>query len=192
MMENSCAKSGKERENVMPLDGGDEYVALARETIDAFVAHGKKIDAPEGLPEDMTTRRAGVFVSLKEHGNLRGCIGTISPTCPTIAEEIIQNAISACSSDPRFDPVTVDELDSLDVSVDVLSDAEPITSKAELDVKRYGVIVTKGFRRGLLLPNLEGVDTVDEQIAITLRKAGISSVSDYQMERFEVVRHEIL
>ena len=175
-------------DGIMP--GVDEYIMLARATIDAFVSDGRTIDKTEGLPDEMTTRRAGVFVSLKMHGRLRGCIGTISPTRETLADEIIQNAISACSRDPRFDPVTPEELGSLDVSVDVLSEAEPIASKDELDVNRYGVIVSKGFRKGLLLPNLEGVDTVDEQLSIALQKAGIYGASDYKMERFEVVRHE--
>ena len=134
-------------------------------------------------------RRAGVFVSLKKDGRLRGCIGTIQAVQSSIAEEIIQNAVSACSRDPRFDPVMPEELEQLSISVDVLGDTERINSPKELDVKRYGVVVTNGYRRGLLLPNLEGVDTVDEQIAIARQKAGIGEKEEVELERFEVVRH---
>ena len=122
-------------------------------------------------------------------GELRGCIGTIAATTDCIAEEIIQNAISASTKDPRFNPIAEEELPFLDISVDVLGDAEEIASPAELDVKRYGVIVTKGFRRGLLLPDLEGVDTVEDQISIAKRKAGIYPEEKVKLERFEVIRH---
>ena len=139
----------------------------------------------------LLTERAGTFVSIKKRGELRGCIGTISPMKNSLAEEIVDNAISACSRDPRFDPVAAGELSDLTVSVDVLSEAEPIATRDELDVKRYGVIVSKGYRRGLLLPNLEGVDTIEYQLRIALSKAGIHPSERYNMERFEVVRHEI-
>ena len=127
---------------------------------------------------------------MKLDGSLRGCIGTISPTTSSIADEIIRNAISAGTEDPRFPPVTEDELSRLEYSVDVLGKAEKIESMDELDPLRYGVIVSKGHRRGLLLPNLEGVETAEKQISIALRKAGISPNEDYQLERFEVVRHK--
>ena len=121
---------------------------------------------------------------------MRGCIGTIAPVRSTLAEEIIENAISASTRDPRFIPVTVDELDRLEYSVDVLSPAEPIDSPEQLDVKRYGVIVTNGGRRGLLLPNLDTIDTVEEQISIAKRKAGIAENEPVKLQRFEVVRHK--
>ena len=123
-------------------------------------------------------------------GNLRGCIGTILPTCECIADEIIQNAISAGTEDPRFYPVTEDELSRIEYSVDVLDVSQPIQSIEELDTKRYGVIVTKGKKRGLLLPNLDGIDTPDKQVSIALQKAGILPGEKYTMERFEVVRHK--
>lgn len=167
----------------------DAYVALARRTIEAY-ARGEEPELPDGLPEDMLTRRAGTFVSIHENGKLRGCIGTISASCKNIAEEILHNAISACSKDPRFDPIQPDELPYLNISVDVLSPAEHIDSPDELDVRRYGVIVTNGYRRGLLLPNLDGVDTVDQQISIAKRKAGIATYESCELQRFEVVRHE--
>jgi AmmeMemoRadiSam system protein A/AmmeMemoRadiSam system protein B len=167
----------------------DPYVQLAADTLEAYVRTGRKIGVPEGLPDEMYTRRAGVFVSLKKYGELRGCIGTIGPTTKNIAEEIIQNAISAGTRDPRFLPVEERELPDLVYSVDVLGEPEPIKSKAELDVKKYGVIVRSGYRSGLLLPNLDGVDSVDYQVDIALRKAGIGNNEPYKMERFEVVRH---
>lgn len=138
----------------------------------------------------LLSERAGAFVSIKKNGDLRGCIGTIEPYRSNLAEEIIGNAISACSRDPRFDPIQPRELAELSISVDVLSEAEPVDSPAQLDVLRYGVIVAKGYRRGLLLPNLEGVDTVEYQLRIALSKAGISPSENYTIQRFEVVRHD--
>ena len=170
-------------------DGEDEYVRLARQSLEAYVRRREKIMQPEGLPAEMD-KRAGVFVSLKKDGRLRGCIGTISPTKPTIADEIINNAISAGTGDPRFEPVTADELDALVYSVDILGEPEPAALMDDLDAARYGVIVTKGMQRGLLLPNLDGVDTPQQQVDIALQKAGISQNESYTMERFEVVRHK--
>ena len=170
----------------------DPYVILAKNTIDLYIREGK-IYQPEidELTEEMRNERAGAFVSIHEDGDLRGCIGTITPTRNTLAEEIISNAISAATRDPRFPAITIPELDRLEISVDVLTEAEPVASYDELDVKRYGVIVEKGFRRGLLLPDLEGVDTVEYQVAIAKRKAGIGEAErGVKMYRFEVIRHE--
>lgn len=167
----------------------DAYVSLARETIEEYIRHGKKIEIPQGLPEEMYNRRAGVFVSIKEEGRLRGCIGTIQAVQSSIAKEIIDNAVSASTRDPRFQPIEEGELDKLTISVDVLGETEKINSIDKLDVKRYGVVVTKGYKRGLLLPNLDGVDTVEEQVAIAKRKAGIREQEEVSLERFEVVRH---
>ena len=181
---------GRAPERERRKESEDAYVRLARQTIEAYVGERKQISIPRDLPEEMYESRAGVFVSLKEEGRLRGCIGTIAPVQKNIAEEIIANAISASTKDPRFHPVQSDELDKLVYSVDVLGTPEAITSPDELDVKRYGVIVTKGRKRGLLLPNLDGVDTVEDQITIAKQKAGISTYDDaVQLERFEVVRH---
>ena len=170
--------------------GEDGYVSLARHAVEYFISNGSDMPLPGGLPDDMTNRRAGVFVSLKKDGELRGCIGTISPTEPSIALEIIRNARLACSEDPRFMPVEKDELPHIIYSVDVLGETERIASPDELDVKRYGVIVSYHGRRGLLLPNLEGVDTVSDQIDIARRKGGIAKDDSYTLERFEVVRHK--
>ena len=168
----------------------DPWVKLARLSLETYVRTGKQLDTlPDGLPGEMTGRAAGAFVSLHTHGQLRGCIGTTGPTTASVAWEIVQNAVSACSMDPRFAPVRADELDSLEYSVDVLGVPEPIDSPAQLDVKRYGVIVSCGGRRGLLLPDLEGVDTVEQQIDIARQKGGISAREHYTLERFEVVRH---
>jgi AmmeMemoRadiSam system protein A len=172
----------------------DPYVSLARDTIESYVKTGKKPSlisaAYADIPDDMRRRKAGVFVSIHKEGRLRGCIGTISAVYSCIGQEIIENAVAASTRDPRFNPIKQDELPVLEINVDVLSDAEDISSKDELDVKRYGVIVTKGYKRGLLLPNLDGVDTVDEQISIALRKAGLSEDEEgYSLQRFEVVRH---
>ncbi|BAK44510.1 AmmeMemoRadiSam system protein A [Eggerthella sp. YY7918] len=169
----------------------DPYVALARESVEGYVRTGSLIARPSSLPPELTDERAGVFVSLHKGGELRGCIGTIAPTTGCVADEIIRNGVAAASEDPRFMPVRADELDELSYSVDVLFTPMPISSADELDPQRYGVIVTKGMRRGLLLPNLEGVDTVADQVAIAKRKAGIDPAdTDVELERFEVVRHD--
>ncbi|MBR0397484.1 MAG: AmmeMemoRadiSam system protein A [Eubacterium sp.] len=168
----------------------DPYVRLARQSLESYILKRQKIRVPEELPEEMKTRQAGVFVSIHKHDRLRGCIGTILPTTGSIAEEIIRNAISASTQDPRFEPITPDELKWLDVSVDVLGDPEQINSIDELDVRRYGVIVTSGARRGLLLPDLDGVDTPEQQVSIARRKGGIDEDEPVVLERFEVIRHQ--
>ena len=168
----------------------DPYVKLARASVEHYILHHKKLPLPQDLPSELVSRRAGAFVSIHEHGRLRGCIGTIAPVQDSLAQEIIDNAVSASTRDPRFDPIKADELAWLEISVDVLGDPEPISSPGELDVKRYGVIVTKGRKRGLLLPDLDGVDTVEQQISIAKSKAGIAEWDrNVQLQRFEVVRH---
>ena len=168
----------------------DPWVQLARLSLETYVRTGKILDKlPDDLPDAMTEEKAGAFVSLHIGERLRGCIGTTAPTTRSVAWEIVQNAVSACSRDPRFPPVRGSELDSLEYSVDVLGAPEPIISASQLDVKRYGVIVSCGARRGLLLPDLDGVDTVERQIDIARQKGGISAVEKYRLERFEVVRH---
>lgn len=165
----------------------DPYVRLAAAAIETYVRHQQIISPPEGLPPRMK-ERAGVFVSLKKRGNLRGCIGTFLPTEETIAHEVIANAIKSASADPRFPPVHEEELTELDYSVDLLS--EPETCQEEdLDPKRYGVIVESGWRRGLLLPDLPGVKTVDQQLEIARMKAGIGLEEPVHLYRFTVERH---
>ncbi len=163
----------------------DPYVRLARRSLESYIRTGRIIKPNDDLPKEMLDNKAGVFVSIKKDGQLRGCIGTIAATRKNIAEEIIYNAISAGVKDPRFIPVDESELEDLVYSVDVLKEPEPVRSIDELDTRRYGVIVRSGRRSGLLLPDLEGVDTPQQQIEIALRKAGIRSDESYTIERFE-------
>jgi len=166
-----------------------DYVAVAREAVEAYVKERRQIDIPEWLPYKLSDFRAGTFVSIKKQGQLRGCIGTILPTQRNVVEEIIHNAIHASTRDPRFEPVSKDELADLVYSVDLLSEPQKIGSINELDVKKYGVIVSKDYRKGLLLPDLEGIDTPAEQVSIALQKAGISPFESYEMQRFKVTRY---
>lgn len=180
----------KEAERLQARKAGeDEYVRLARLSVETFIKTHQSARLPLDVSKELTSRRAGVFTTLYKKGQLRGCIGTTAPTTENVAEEILQNGISACTRDPRFSPVTETELPYLEYSVDVLGAPEEIASPAQLDVKRYGVIVSCGRRRGLLLPDLDGVDSVEEQIAIACRKGGIAPGERVRLQRFEVVRH---
>jgi len=165
-------------------------IKLAKDTVELYVREGKILEVnEEKLPPELR-QRAGVFVCLKIKGNLRGCIGTFHPMEPTIAHETVRNAISAASCDPRFGCVNADELDSIEYTVDVLTPPEKVSSKSALDPRRYGVIVQAGQRRGLLLPDLEGVDTADYQVSIAMQKAGIAPGTAVSLFRFEVKRYE--
>ncbi len=166
----------------------DACIQLAKDSLEKYVRTGKRLSRPDDLPDWMTTQRAGAFVSLHKNGDLRGCIGTFMPWSDCVADEIITMAVEAGTQDPRFLPVKADELPDLEYNVDILSAPEP-ADKTQLDAKRYGVIVTNGYRRGLLLPDLEGVDTPGQQIAIALQKAGIRPDEPYVLERFTVERH---
>lgn len=168
----------------------DPYVRLARESLTTYLETGEEYSGiPDYITDEMKHTRRGVFVSLKKNGELRGCIGTIFPTTDSIAEEIIRNAVEAGLNDPRFYQVEKDELMDIDFSVDVLT--EPQTAcKDELNPEEYGVIVRCKGKTGLLLPALEGVDTVDEQLSIALKKAGINPREEYSIEKFKVIRHK--
>jgi AmmeMemoRadiSam system protein A len=165
-------------------------VQLAKEAIESYVQQGQTVQSQRGLAPEMETR-AGTFVSIHKHGVLRGCIGTIEPTQANVAQEVIENAISAATQDPRFPPVVPEELADLDIKVDVLGEPEPVDGLEALDPKRYGVIVksARDWRRGLLLPDLEGVDTVEYQVDVARRKAGIRPDEPIELYRFEVVRY---
>ncbi len=163
-------------------------VRLAKETVETYVKEGKT-PQPEELSPEMKPR-AGVFVSIHKLGELRGCIGTFEPNEDNVAEEIITNAVSSATRDPRFPPIAPNELKDLDYSVDVLTTPEPIDSQDQLDPKKYGVIVECEGRRGLLLPDLEGVDSVDYQIDICRQKAGIAPDEPIKLYRFEVRRYK--
>lgn len=166
----------------------NSYVSLAKKAIISYVEKGAVIST-ENLSD---TKQAGCFVSIhkKTSGELRGCIGTILPTCKNLSAEIINNAISTCQ-DPRFEPIAKDELDNLDVSVDILSEPEPIATPKSLDTKKYGVIVkAKDGRTGLLLPDLEGVDDPMYQVAIAREKAGVNANEPIFLYRFSVKRYK--
>jgi len=167
------------------------YLGLARKSLEHRVETGRRMTLAEAgdLPQEMLSNRAGAFVSLHINGQLRGCIGTISATTNCIAEEILRNAVSAGVHDPRFPPVSAEELPRLSYKVDVLDEPEDISGPDELDVKQYGVIVTSGYKSGLLLPNLDGVDSVAYQIEIACQKAGIAPGEEFSMQRFKVTRH---
>ncbi|HEY3318703.1 MAG TPA: AmmeMemoRadiSam system protein A [Coriobacteriia bacterium] len=177
------------RKGGAPGDDESVPVALARRTINTYVRYGTVIDLEEQT-DDLLASSAGAFVSLHtRNGDLRGCIGTITPYRENLAEEIAHNAIQAATCDPRFPPLTPEELDDLDVSVDVLHEPEHVSDVDALDPKTYGVIVTNGRRRGLLLPDLEGVETPEAQVSIAMQKAGIPPGEPIGLERFKVDRY---
>ncbi len=163
-------------------------VKLARETVESYIREGK-MPRPGDITPEMK-EKAGVFVSIHKHGELRGCIGTFEPTRKNVADEIMVNAISSATRDPRFLPVAPDELKDLDYSVDVLTRPEPVESQDQLDPKKYGVIVECGWRRGLLLPDLEGVESVEHQIDICRQKADIGPDEPVKLYRFQVKRYK--
>lgn len=185
---------GESVEEVEPEAEPDSEVELmldlARAAVESHVRDGRTLASPAPLPPTLH-RTAGAFVCLKRGGQLRGCIGTIRPTQDDLASEVIQNAISAATRDPRFPPVAVDELSTLRYSVDVLEAPEPVASLSDLDPQEYGVIVRSGSRSGVLLPHLEGVDTVEHQLHIARQKAGIPDQDPHQeISRFRVRRYE--
>ncbi len=187
----------RKRKLAAAQDESDCYVKLARASLTRYITTGRKLtlqdkeerELLESLPAEMTEKRAGAFVSIHKNGRLRGCIGTIGPVTDSVAQEIIENAVSASVRDPRFSPIREAELPFLEIHVDVLGKPEPISSMEELDVKRYGVIVSCGAKRGLLLPDLDGVEDVETQVSIAMQKGGIRPSEPYTLQRFEVIRH---
>ena len=180
----------KERNNIQEKRSkSDEYVQLAINTIYEYIKTGKVIEIPNTTSEELLENRRGVFVSIHMFNQLRGCIGTIYPTCENVAEEIINNAISASTRDNRFTPIIEEELDYLDINVDVLQEPEEIDNKNQLDIKKYGVIVSSGYKKGLLLPDIPGIESIDQQIEIAKRKGNIQDNEDIKLQRFEVIRH---
>ncbi len=192
----AAAAFGKEERGPVESDGvakqttgEDTLPTLARVAVETFIQHGTLIEPPRDA-SGLLSAHAACFVSLKTlDGQLRGCIGTIEPANDTLADEVIANAINAATRDPRFSPVSADELADLRYSVDVLSAAEPAKLE-DLNPAIFGVIVgdESGSRRGLLLPDLEGVDTVRKQVEIAARKAGIPTGAPLQISRFRVSR----
>jgi AmmeMemoRadiSam system protein A len=163
-------------------------VRLAKRTVETLVRKGEVV-RPKRLSPEMK-ERAGVFVSIHKRGELRGCIGTFEPQYANVAEEIVANAIGSATRDPRFSPVIKSELRHLDYSIDVLSQPEPVASTEQLDPRKYGVIVEAGWRKGLLLPDLEGVDKAEQQVNICRLKAGIDPDEEVKLYRFEVKRYK--
>lgn len=167
-------------------------VQLAHRAIEVYVREGEHLEPPDTAELTAEMRaRAGTFVSLHEEGELRGCVGTFLPRRANVAEEVIENAIASATYDPRFPPVIASELDHLEISVDVLTEPEPIESMAELDPQVYGVIVAdlNNERRGLLLPALDQVKTAEQQVAIARQKAFIGPREPVKLYRFRVNRY---
>ena len=180
--------NSKKKEHLKRMEHGNAYTKLARKSLEYYYENGTIFQDFKSLTKELQEERRGVFVSLKKHGELRGCIGTIAPVTSCVGEEIIRNAVSSATADPRFPKVKKEELLEIDISVDILYEAEE-TTKEGLDPKIYGVIVSTEDSRGLLLPNLEGVETVDHQLSIALQKGGISPKENYKIKRFKVERY---
>ena len=162
------------------------FAALARRAIESNLRGDPSPEAGAELSDHEST---GVFVSIKKGGVLRGCIGTILPVTESLADEVTQNAVSAATRDPRFPPMSPEELEQVTISVDVLTTPEPVASPGDLDPARYGVIVLSGPRKGVLLPDLPGIDTVQKQLGIAKQKAGIGTDEECELFRFEVKRY---
>lgn len=171
------------------LEKESTFVKLARRAIENYLGLNDKNVIDNSIPVEVLKQKAGVFVSLKQNGALRGCIGTIGPTKDNLALEIVDNAIKAAFEDPRFPEVEKDEIENLTITVDILMKPEVITDLGLLDTKKYGVIISTEYKRGLLLPNLESINTIDEQIKIAKNKGSITSDEEVTIERFEVVRY---
>lgn len=163
-------------------------VDLAVKSVQHYLRHREWLPCPADIPDELK-KRAGVFVSIKNQKNLRGCIGTITPVEDNLALEIIRNAIHAATEDPRFSPITSDEIPYLSFSVDVLTPMEKVKNPADLDCKKYGLLLKSGHKQGVLLPDLEGVPTVEEQIRICRKKARMNTDEPVEMFRFQVIRY---
>ncbi len=173
-----------------PAAAGEEIVALARAAVEAFLREGRWITEPPLSQERWRATRAGAFISIFDgEAMLRGCIGTLEPTQPNVLAEVISNAIAAATRDPRFTPVRVGELPQLRYKVDVLGEPEPIANVSQLQPQRYGVVVECGQRRGILLPDLNDVESAEEQVAIARQKGGIGPDEPVTLHRFEVERY---
>ena len=175
-------------------------VNLTKLAVESYIKENKIIKPPANLPKEFSRsefaellkRKAGTFVTIEKNGELRGCIGTYLPIRANIAEEIIHNAITAATRDFRFDPIQEKELPDLSYTVYILSEPELMKDLREFDPKKYGIIVRTApimspdgtdvvfnghfmAKTGLLLPDLEGVDTVKQQLAIACQKGGIDA-----------------
>jgi AmmeMemoRadiSam system protein A len=176
----------------------NQYVLLAQRAVENYIREGKIISPPQDLPKEFLERKSAIFVTIEKDGKLKGCIGTYLPTRPNMAEEIISNAIAAATEDYRFTPIKEQELPHLSYTISVLSMPEQIRNLKELDPKKYGVIVKsfsteepqKTLKTGLLLPDLEGVDSVEKQVLIACEKAGINAKKEkIAVFRFTIEKH---
>ena len=181
----------KDKERVSKIiEAEDKYVSLARKAVEELVLNDKKLEVTDDVDEELTSKKAAVFVTIKTGKQLRGCVGTLQPDKDTVAEEIIQNAMNAAGNDPRFAHISKDELDRMEITVDVIGEFEEIFTDDMLNVHKYGVMVTKGRKKGVLLPNQAGLETTEQQVAIAKQNAGLRPKDKVKMERFEVVRHK--
>lgn len=174
---------------IFPHEVGPILTNLARKSIEYYLIHRTYLPIPMNLPRELYEQKAGIFICLKIRGHLRGCIGTFHPQHEHIIAEIIHNSVSAAVEDPRFPAVTLEELPNINITVDILTPPESVDSPEQLDPKKYGVIVQRGWRRGLLLPDIEGVNSVEEQIRIARSKAGIKTNEPVELYRFQVERY---
>ncbi len=166
---------------------GRVALALARESVERYVRTGSIADPPPDLPVELRHPR-GAFVTLRVRGHLRGCVGTVAPARGEVAREIVASAIAAACTDPRFPPVRPDELGDLEYEVDIVEQLEAVKDLTELEPRLYGVLVEADGRRGVLLPDLPGVDTAEQQLAIAVSKAGLPPEARVQLHRFRVRR----
>ena len=186
----------------------DQYVLLAKSAVENYIKKGEIISVPGNLPEEMSKRKAGVFVTIEKKGELRGCIGTYLPTRINIAEEIIHNAVAAASEDYRFGQIEEDELSRLSYTVSILSYPEEIKDLKQLDPEKFGIIVKTSpfvypnedvifnghvpFKSGLLLPDLPGVDSAEKQFIIACDKGQIDPEKEKVfIYRFTVEKHAL-
>lgn len=162
-------------------------VKLAIQSVGHFIETGKPLPCPDPLPDNFK-QKAGAFVTIRNQGSLRGCIGTLTPKYKNLAEEIIKNAIRSASEDPRFDPVEKIELPSLTISVDVLTSPEKINDLETHNIKQFGLIVRGEKKQGVLLPDLDNIKSANQQLKVCLKKGGFKDDDTYELFRFEVKR----
>ncbi|MFW5961888.1 MAG: AmmeMemoRadiSam system protein A [bacterium] len=163
---------------------------LARRAVEEYIISGKEVEVEEKELPPILKKEAGVFVTLKKNGSLRGCMGTFRPVQKNAAYEIISNAMTAAENDPRFPEVQKEELNEIKISVDILSEPEQVIDKSELDPKKFGILVKGGHQTGLLLPDLDGINTAEKQLDIAKKKAGLREDAEVEIYRFKVSRFE--
>lgn len=167
----------------------NKYITdLARQAVEKYIILGQEVEIEEDKLPQILKKEAGVFVSLKKNGRLRGCMGTFKAVQKNAAYEIISNAMTAAENDPRFPTVKKEELSEIEISVDILSAPEKVEDKSELDAQKYGILVKGGHQTGLLLPDLEGIETVEKQIRVAKKKAGLAENDRVEIYRFQVSR----